>query len=151
MPNVVSQISEDLLAPQPPRDATGRTIEIPPPWEGIPSLKQLLPRHRGWPGLVYLQVTSHNRQRARAEGWEDLDPPYLYQIAGPTGIADMHLLSRGKLIPGQSPDSGERLCVVDELVEAATGLVVPQLGGGDLKRAEEAEAAEAAKATKKEK
>ena len=96
-------------------------------YDHIPQLSELLPQFRGRPGFVYAQVTNQNLRRAQDESWRKVEGTVIYTIIGPKGEADMELMVRGGLIPGQSPDSGARLCVVDQTVEELTGLTIPVL------------------------
>ena len=125
-------LPDDILAPKPMVDRAGKSLSATPVYDHIPQLEEMLPKYRGQPGFVYAQIPAQLRIRAREEGWFDLDTPYLYVIEGPDGEANMHLLTRGSHIPGQSPDSGARLCVVDEMVEDLTGHLIPRLDKSDL-------------------
>ena len=88
----------------------------------IPGIKELLPKYRGLPGFQYFQCCVQNLRRAQDEGWTEVDNTFIYTIEGPKGSVDMKLLARGKRIPGQSHDSGARLCYCDTSVQPLTGL-----------------------------
>ncbi len=124
-----ASLPEGILDPQPRRNQQGEAVRSAPGFDHIPQLEELLPKHRGQPGFVYSQVPTHLRARAMEEGWNNLDTPLFYVITGPDGDADMELLVRGKPIPGQSPDSGARLCTVDKSVEKITGHEILVFGG----------------------
>lgn len=95
----------------------------------IPRLREVL-AHGGWPGAVYAQVCIHNLKAAR----ERTDPPakldelqggsVYYTVAGPKGRAEVALVGTGEVIPGASPESGNRLFFTDGEIGMATGLHV---------------------------
>ena len=91
-------------------------------FDHIPSLKELLPQYRGLPGFEYMQSCVQNLRRAQDEGWYEVEKTVIYTVEGPKGAVDMKLLARGQRIPGQSHDSGARLCFCDTSVEPLTGL-----------------------------
>ena len=91
-------------------------------FDHIPGLKELLPKHAGRPGFEYLQCTVANLRRAQDEQWTEVENTMIYTIVGPKGEAHMKLLARGKPIPGQSPNSGARLCQCDKTVQELTGV-----------------------------
>ena len=90
----------------------------------VPALGELLPKHKGRPGFEYLQCTVGNLRRAQDEGWSEVENTMIYIIEGPKGEASLKLLARGRPIPGQSADSGARLCLCDKTVEELTGVWV---------------------------
>ena len=97
----------------------------------IPQLPELMPSTGGVVGVEYLQCTVGNLRAAQDVKEEDGGPwggiiggSKIYTIVGPEGSADMHLLCRGKPIPGGDVNSGARFCVVDGDVEQLTGLKV---------------------------
>lgn len=91
-------------------------------FDHIPDLRELLPKFRGRPGFTYLQCCVVNLRRAQDEGWVEVDNTVVYTVEGPKGTADLKLLCRGKLTPGQPCDSGARLCLADKMVEELTGV-----------------------------
>lgn len=109
-----------------------RTVPQTPPGEPyraqqyvfdhVPDLRELLPKWRGRPGFTYLQCCVVNLRRAQDEGWVEVDNTVIYTIEGEKGSADMKLLCRGKMTPGQPHDSGARLCLCDLQVEGLTGV-----------------------------
>ena len=106
------------------RTEPGQPYQPPRPFvfNHVPDLRELLPKHRGRPGLEYLQCCVVNMRRAQDEGWVEVDRTVIYTIEGPKGSVDMKLFGRGKLIPGQPHDSGARLCRCDKTVESLTGV-----------------------------
>jgi hypothetical protein len=93
-------------------------------FDHVPDLRELLPKWRGRPGFTYLQCVTSNLRRAQDEGWVEVDNTVIYTIEGPKGSADLKLLCRGSLTPGQPHDSGARLCYCDKAVEQLTGIWV---------------------------
>lgn len=91
-------------------------------FDHVPALGELLPKHKGRPGFEYLQCAVTNLRRAQDEHWSEVENTMIYVIEGPKGEAHMKLLARGKPIPGQSTDSGARLCLCDKTVEELTGV-----------------------------
>ena len=87
----------------------------------IPTLKDLLPRTSGTPGVHYAQVCTHNAMAAQREGWHNLANAAFYRIQGPKGYADMVLMKKGKPIVGASIHDGARRCFIDSDVEKLTG------------------------------
>jgi len=90
----------------------------------IPRLRDLLPKMHGQPGYVYAQVCVQNTRRAQDEGWNEVVNTAVYTIRGPNGEVHCKLYAMGRGIPGQSHASGRRVCLVDDEVEAATGLEI---------------------------
>jgi len=105
-----------MTEPRPKTPGAGLWI-----FDHIPSLRELLPKHRGRPGLEYFQCCVTNLRRAQDEGWLEVDNTVIYTVVGPRGQAHMKLMARGRLIPGQSHDSGARLCFCDRTIEPMTG------------------------------
>lgn len=95
-------------------------------FDHIPRLREVL-AHGGWPGAVYAQVCIHNLKAARER--EDR-PAHLeelhggsiyYTIHGPKGVAQVALVGTGDVIPGASPESGNRLFFTDGEIGTLTG------------------------------
>jgi hypothetical protein len=91
-------------------------------FDHVPSLGELLPKHKGRPGFEYLQCTVGNLRRAQDEGWTEVVNTMVYVIEGPKGEVNLKLLARGRPIPGQPMDSGARLCLCDLTVQDLTGV-----------------------------
>lgn len=97
------------------------TVPNPYTFDHVPSLRELLPKHRGMPGYQYVQCTVHRLARAQLEKWVQVNGSVFYRIQGPRGYVDMALMVRGKRTPGQPSNSGARLCFCDDLVLELTG------------------------------
>ncbi len=96
-------------------------VQITPVFEWVPNLQELI-SFGGTPGIEYRQICTHNLRRAQEEHFTTVPGTFLYQIVGPKGGADCHLMQRGKAIPGATKQSGARICKVDSKVEELTGL-----------------------------
>ena len=98
-------------------------------FQHIPRLREILP-NGGWPGITYAQVCVHNLKNAADRS----DPPgrlremkggsIFYTIEGPKGSIEVALVGTGTLIPGASPDAGNRLFYTDGEIGLRTGLSV---------------------------
>lgn len=94
-------------------------------WHHIPSLRELLPKTGGIPGVTYLQCAVTNLRRAQDEGWGKMvGGSLVYTIVGPEGEVDCELYCKGQPITGQPSSSGARRCEVDLMIEEATGLQI---------------------------
>lgn len=92
-------------------------------YDHIPQLSELL-RRGGLPGVEYAQVHVQNVVKARDPefgGWGRIRDAQTYTIGGPRGEVHCELLCRGKPIRGVGPDSGARVCWVDDEVYELTG------------------------------
>jgi hypothetical protein len=118
-------VSEIPQAPEPnPGDTLGETVR-PFTFDHIPQLRELMPTTGGIPGVTYLQCTLGNLRKAQDKGWGGIvGGSKVYTVVGPKGSADLHLLCKGKPIPGGDIHSGARKCFVDDLVEDMTGLFI---------------------------
>lgn len=92
---------------------------VAPSFTHIPSLRELMPKTQGLPGVVYLQCAAVNIARAEQEGWLGVHGARSYTITNPTtgkSIAVV-LLAQGKPMPGVSYMSGARECMVDLAID----------------------------------
>ena len=98
-------------------------------FDHIPRLREVL-AHGGWPGAIYAQVCIHNLKAAkeRTERPARLDElqggQVYYTITGPKGRAEVALVGTGEVIPGASPEAGNRLFFTDGEIGKLTGLPV---------------------------
>ena len=109
-------------------NTVGTTPQLDPhapyTYHGVPSLRQLMTRTGGVPGVAYLQCAVANLKRAQNEGWGRIEgrAQRVYTIVGPKGQVDCELYCQGTPIPGQGTDSGARRCEVDLEIYNLTGL-----------------------------
>lgn len=135
---------EGQIAPSP--DEEERT------YDQIPSLRDLMKRTGGLPGIIYAQVAMKNVTDAQAGRWPDPDsrlddllfslihpvrrgrgkPRFsaiggisAYRITGPKGSADVVLMGSGARVPGLDPKNGRRRQIVDPDICTLTGLPDP--------------------------
>ena len=92
----------------------------------IPSLKLLMPRTAGLPGVTYVQVTVGNQRKAQDGKWVSVLGSRVYSINGPNGRADMILMAWGKPIQGVGTESGARECLIDPETYVLTGFPDPE-------------------------
>jgi hypothetical protein len=111
-------------------------------FDHIPSLDELIKRPLGgYPGMEYLQVCTQNTRKAEDEGWRRVPGSVAYSIVTSKGVADMVLYQYGTPIRGASHLSGKCVCLVDNEVEALTGLSpAPKKESKDVKVKEPAKA-----------
>lgn len=90
-----------------------------PTFQHIPTLKELMPKTSGLPGVKYLQCAALNMARATREGWLQVHGAEPYIITNPSTGKELAvvLLAQGRAVPGVSYLSGGRECQVDLAID----------------------------------
>lgn len=101
-------------ATQPPQP-----VRVTPSFDHIPTLRELMPKTQGLPGVIYLQCAGQNTVKAEAEGWLKVHGARGYIITNPTTGKSLgvELLAKGTPMPGVSYMSGARQCMVDLTID----------------------------------
>lgn len=108
-------------APEPPKSQSAGPEDLLE-FSYVPELRDLLPKNRGLPGVIYAQVCVHHAKAAQDLGWRMVHGTGYYSIVGPRGRADMVLMCSGKPIRGAAPQAGARRLLADEDILKLTGL-----------------------------
>lgn len=83
-------------------------------FDHIPTLNEFFKTTGGIPGCEYAIVLTTNLGRAQREGWvKTADSQGVFEISGPSGIAECEMYVSGKPIKGQGFHSGSRKLHID--------------------------------------
>lgn len=88
----------------------------------IPTLRELMPKTAGLPGVKYGIVALVNQKAAQDSGWDGVADQRIFTIEGPKGSTDAALICNGEPAEGMSPDSGARRLYLDQDLYRLTGL-----------------------------
>ncbi len=96
-------------------------------FDHVPSLKELLPKTAGVPGVKYMQVCSINAKPAQDEGWGPVEGAKMFTIEGPGGYSHMALACKGTPVPGASDKDGARIMNLDRDIYRLTKIWLGKL------------------------